>query len=57
MPADERKEAEVFVSCLLVTFEMVLLASLTNFSYSYKDYIKDSKKYKKEWNIKDKILN
>ena len=44
LPANERENAELYVSCLLVTFEMFLLSLLTNYAYSHKDYIKKIKK-------------
>ena len=43
LPKEEREEAELYVSCLLVTFEMLLLSLLTNYAYSYKDYVKKAK--------------
>jgi len=38
LPPAEQEDAEVTLGCLLVNFEMVIMALLTGLAYSYKDF-------------------
>jgi len=47
LPKKHREvDAELYLSSILVTFEMLILSLLTNYAYSYKDY--QNQKVKKE---------
>ena len=53
IPPQNRSDANIILSCMLVNIEMVIMSILTTFAFSYKDFVIG--KEKKKMNLKDFI--